>query len=164
MSNLTDTVGNKSLTNLRDSYEFVDDRFQNSKSALNIKNGNLELQIKNILNDALTIMIWIKLKDLRNQIEENDSKFLSAEYETSPNSIKIFSKCRNKNGVINLNDYNSEENLELLKEKIQNLQMEIQKLNSRQQILIINVSTFNYMMKIMHWFKIMGPIITTHGY
>ena len=69
MSNLTDIVGNKSLANLRDSYEFVDDRFQNSKSALNIKNGSLELQIKNIINDAFTIMIWIKLKDLRNQTE-----------------------------------------------------------------------------------------------
>lgn len=83
MSNLTDTVGNKSLTNLRDSYEFLDDRFQNSKSALNIKNGNLELLIKNILNDAFTIMIWIKLKDLRNQ---TDIFFVKEEQY----SIKIF--------------------------------------------------------------------------
>lgn len=83
MSNLTDTVGNKSLTNLQDSYEFVDDRFQNSKSALNIKNGNFELKIKNILNDTFTIMIWIKLKDLRNK---TDLFFVKEEQY----SIKIF--------------------------------------------------------------------------
>jgi len=83
MSNLTDTVGNKSLTNLQDSYEFVDDRFQNSKSALNIKNGNLELKIKNILNDTFTIMMWIKLKDLRNK---TDLFFVREEQY----SIKIF--------------------------------------------------------------------------
>jgi len=72
-----------------------------------------------------------KIKELNIQIEEYETK-ICARYEESTytGNKKKFHSRHSKSLVISLQDYDSDENLDLLKDKIQTLQGEIKKLSS----------------------------------
>jgi hypothetical protein len=72
-----------------------------------------------------------KIKELNIQIEDYETKICSRyEESTYTGHKKKFHSRNSKSLVISLQDYDSDENLDLLKDKIQTLQGEIKKLNS----------------------------------
>ena len=64
MSNLCDIVGNANFLN-GENYYLVNDRFDNSNSAIYINDGYLQLSNDSYFGNAFTVIVWIKFKSYK---------------------------------------------------------------------------------------------------